>query len=102
MIMILSSSGPALEAVSAPAGFQRKATKSQYWKWGNAGSLKISQNQLESETLLLGPALSLFWFFPFEPLPSCMGFERSECGRRFISLRAVSNTHLTLPTKRIV
>ena len=45
------------------------------------------QNQLESETLLLGPALSLFWFFPFEPLPSCMGFERSGCGRRFPGLR---------------
>ena len=38
------------------------------------------QNQLESETLLLGPAHTLFWFFPFEPLPSCMGFERSGSG----------------------
>ena len=45
------------------------------------------QNQLESETLLLGPALTLFWFFPFEPLPTRMGFERSGCGRRFPGLR---------------
>ena len=85
--MILSSSGPALETVSAPAGFQKKATKSQYWKWGNAGSVKISLKPSETETLLLGPALSLFWFFPFEPLPSCMGFERSMSGWRFPGLR---------------
>ena len=50
-------------------------------------ALRFSQNQLESETLLLGPAFLLFWFFPFEPLPSCMGFERSRCGRRFPDLR---------------
>ena len=37
--------------------------------------------------LLLGPALSLFWFFPFEPLPTRMGFERSGCGRRLPGLR---------------
>ena len=37
--------------------------------------------------LLLGPALSLFWFFPFEPLLTRMGLERSGCGRRFPGLR---------------
>ena len=45
------------------------------------------KNQLESETLLQGPALSLFWFFPFEPLPTRMGFERSGFGWRFPGLR---------------
>ena len=33
------------------------------------------------------PLFRCFGFFPFEPLPSCMGFERSGCGWRFPGLR---------------
>ena len=64
-----------------------KGYKVAVLEMGNAGSLKISPKQLESETLLLGSALIVFWFFPFESLPSCRGVERSGCGRRFPGLR---------------